>query len=60
MPPVKPSQVDIEETDAIFGPLPPNATVEERAHRWRLYVVRALLRDLDPDLLQPVPDDRHG
>jgi hypothetical protein len=42
-------QCDIDQIEARYGPLPDNVTVEESAHRYRLWQAQALIRSATGD-----------
>ncbi len=51
MPEIKPDRCDFERLDQEYGTLPSNASVEERADRYRLAQAAKLIR-VAPDLLE--------
>jgi hypothetical protein len=54
---VKPDRKDIEAIEHQYGPLPENASLEERAERYRLWQAHKLIREqgLEVSLRQPPP-----
>jgi hypothetical protein len=50
---IVPERPDIAAVEAEYGPLPPNASSEEQADRYRLYQAQALIRLYASDKLSP-------
>jgi hypothetical protein len=46
---ITPEPRDIEQVDRAQGPLPTGASLEQQAHRYRLYVAQALTRIAQED-----------
>ena len=55
---IQPEPRDIERVEIEYGPLPKDATPDQRAHRWQLYQAAALIRLYPEDVTRLTHDGR--
>jgi hypothetical protein len=55
---IQPEPRDIERVEIEYGPLPKDATPDQRSHRWQLYQAAALIRLYREDVTRLTHDGR--